>query len=97
MRLPRCYHKIIGFILLVGFFNLFIGSMSAKYAMVAPIFIPMLMVVGISPELTQATYRIGDSVSNVITPLNAYLLAEVIDAAGLPPPSAVRRESLRSS
>ncbi|MEL7239372.1 MAG: AbgT family transporter, partial [Planctomycetota bacterium] len=65
---------LIGFILLVGLFNLFIGSMSAKFAMVAPIFIPMLMIVGISPELTQAAYRIGDSVTNTITPLNAYLV-----------------------
>lgn len=65
---------LIAFILLVGLFNLFIGSMSAKYAMVAPIFIPMLMIVGISPELTQAAYRIGDSVTNTITPLNAYLV-----------------------
>ncbi len=65
---------IVLFILLTVCFNLFIGSMSAKYAMFAPIFIPMFMLVGISPELTQAAYRIGDSVSNIITPLNAYLV-----------------------
>jgi aminobenzoyl-glutamate transport protein len=65
---------IVVFILLTICFNLFIGSMSAKYAMFAPIFIPMFMLVGISPELTQAAYRIGDSVSNIITPLNAYLV-----------------------
>jgi aminobenzoyl-glutamate transport protein len=65
---------IVAFILLTVVFNLFIGSMSAKYAMFAPIFIPMFMLVGISPELTQAAYRIGDSVSNIITPLNAYLV-----------------------
>jgi aminobenzoyl-glutamate transport protein len=65
---------IVVFILLTVCFNLFIGSMSAKYAMFAPIFIPMFMLVGISPELTQAAYRIGDSVSNIITPLNAYLV-----------------------
>ena len=59
-------------------FNLFIGSMSAKYAMFAPIFIPMFMMVGISPELTQAAYRIGDSVSNIITPLNAYLIIVLV-------------------
>jgi aminobenzoyl-glutamate transport protein len=53
---------IVVFILLTrSVFNLFIGSMSAKYAMFAPIFIPMFMLVGISPELTQAAYRIGDS------------------------------------
>jgi aminobenzoyl-glutamate transport protein len=65
---------IVAFILVIAFFNLFIGSMSAKYAMVAPIFVPMLMIVGISPELTQGAYRIGDSVTNTITPLNAYLV-----------------------
>lgn len=65
---------MVVFILVVMFFNLFIGSMSAKYTMFAPIFVPMFMLVGISPELTQAAYRIGDSVTNVITPLNAYLV-----------------------
>jgi aminobenzoyl-glutamate transport protein len=54
--------------------NLFIGSMSAKYAFFAPVFVPMFMQVGISPELTQAAYRVGDSVSNVITPLNPYVV-----------------------
>ncbi|MEO1536040.1 MAG: AbgT family transporter, partial [Planctomycetota bacterium] len=65
---------IIAFILMTMVFNLFVGSMSAKYAIFAPIFIPMLMFVGISPELTQAAYRIGDSTTNIITPLNAYLV-----------------------
>ena len=65
---------LVAFILLTGIFNLFIGSMSAKYALFAPIFIPMLMLVGISPELAQAAYRIGDSVTNIITPLNPYLI-----------------------
>jgi aminobenzoyl-glutamate transport protein len=54
--------------------NLFIGSMSAKYAFFAPVFVPMFMQVGISAELTQAAYRVGDSVSNVITPLNPYVV-----------------------
>ncbi|MCP3919705.1 MAG: AbgT family transporter [bacterium] len=65
---------VVAFIGVTFVFNLFIGSMSAKYAMFAPIFIPMFMLVGISPELTQAAYRIGDSVSNSITPLNPYLI-----------------------
>jgi aminobenzoyl-glutamate transport protein len=65
---------LVSFIFMVGVFNLFIGSMSAKYAILAPIFVPMFMMVGISPELTQAAYRIGDSVSNIITPLNPYLI-----------------------
>jgi aminobenzoyl-glutamate transport protein len=46
--------------------------------MFAPIFIPMFMMVGIAPELTQAAYRIGDSVSNIITPLNAYLIIVLV-------------------
>lgn len=65
---------LLVFIAFVGVFNLLIGSMSAKYSIVAPIFIPMFMLVGISPELTQAAYRIGDSTTNIITPLNAYLI-----------------------
>lgn len=65
---------ILAFIALTMLFNLFVGSMSAKYAMFAPIFVPMLMFVGISPELTQCAYRIGDSTTNIITPLNSYLI-----------------------
>ena len=65
---------LCSFILLVLFANLFIGSASAKYAFMAPVFVPMLMLVGFSPELTQAAYRVGDSVSNVITPLNPYMV-----------------------
>jgi aminobenzoyl-glutamate transport protein len=65
---------LCSFILLVILANLFIGSSSAKYAFMAPVFVPMLMQVGISPELTQAAYRVGDSVSNVITPLNPYMV-----------------------
>jgi aminobenzoyl-glutamate transport protein len=69
---------IVTFIGLTMGFNMFVGSMSAKYAMFAPIFIPMFMMVGISPELTQAAYRIGDSVTNIITPLNAYLVIVLV-------------------
>lgn len=65
---------LVGFIFITMLFNLLIGSMSAKYAMFAPVFIPMFMLVGISPELTQAAYRIGDSVTNIITPLNPYMV-----------------------
>lgn len=76
-ELPRGV-LIIAFIGFIMFFNLFIGSMSAKYAMLAPIFVPMLMVVGISPELTQVAYRIGDSVTNIITPLMPYLVIVLV-------------------
>jgi aminobenzoyl-glutamate transport protein len=67
-----------GFILVVGSANLLIGSMSAKYAFLAPVFVPMFMQVGISPELTQVAYRIGDSVSNIITPLNPYVIIVLV-------------------
>ncbi len=62
----------VGFLVVAMFANLFIGSASAKYAFLAPVFVPMLMQAGLSPELTQAAYRIGDSVTNIITPLNPY-------------------------
>jgi aminobenzoyl-glutamate transport protein len=63
---------IIGIILLTAFVNLLIGSSSAKWALLAPIFVPMLMQLGLSPELTQAAYRVGDSTTNIITPLMPY-------------------------
>lgn len=53
--------------------NLFIGSASAKWALLAPVLVPMLMLVGISPEMTTAAYRVGDSATNIITPLMPYL------------------------
>lgn len=63
---------IIGFIFVTAFINLFIGSASAKWAIMAPIFIPMLMQVGYTPEFTQVAYRIGDSTTNIISPLMSY-------------------------
>jgi aminobenzoyl-glutamate transport protein len=63
---------IVTFILVASFINLMIGSASAKWAIMAPIFVPMLMLMGYSPELTQAAYRIGDSYSNILTPLLPY-------------------------
>jgi aminobenzoyl-glutamate transport protein len=63
---------IVGIILLSTSVNLLIGSASAKWALLGPIFVPMLMQVGLSPELTQAAYRIGDSSTNIITPLLPY-------------------------
>ncbi len=63
---------IVGIIGLTMFVNLFVGSASAKWLIIAPIFVPMLMQLGISPELTQAAYRVGDSTSNIVTPLLPY-------------------------
>jgi aminobenzoyl-glutamate transport protein len=67
------------FVLMAVSINLVIGSSSAKYAFFAPVFVPMLMQVGISPELTQAAYRVGDSVSNVITPMNPYMIIIIME------------------
>ncbi len=69
---------IIGIVLLTGVINLFVGSASAKWALLAPIFIPMLMQLGISPDLAQAAYRIGDSSTNIITPLMPYFPLVVV-------------------
>ncbi|KRG08280.1 AbgT family transporter [Staphylococcus sp. NAM3COL9] len=64
---------ILGIILLSALINLLIGSASAKWGILAPIFIPMLIIVGFHPALTQMLYRIGDSISNPITPMMPYL------------------------
>ncbi|MCX2778729.1 AbgT family transporter [Microbulbifer thermotolerans] len=69
---------IMGIILLVAFVNLFVGSASAKWALLAPIFVPMLMQIGFSPDLTQAAYRVGDSSTNIITPLMPYFPLVVV-------------------
>lgn len=61
-----------GFIALTATANLFMGSASAKWALMAPIFVPMFMLLGYSPELTQVAYRIGDSVTNIISPMMSY-------------------------
>ncbi len=63
---------IVGMILVCATVNLVMGSSSAKWTLLAPIFVPMLMQLGISPELTQAAYRIGDSTTNILTPLMPY-------------------------
>ncbi|MEO0996629.1 MAG: AbgT family transporter, partial [Pseudomonadota bacterium] len=58
--------------LICAFINLMLGSASAQWAVTAPIFVPMLMLLGYSPEAIQAAYRIGDSSSNIITPMMSY-------------------------
>ncbi len=72
------YLTIAGIVLLTGFINLFVGSASGKWGLLAPIFIPMLMQLGISPDLTQAAYRVGDSSTNIITPLMPYFPLVVV-------------------
>lgn len=63
---------MILFILLAASINMLMGSASAKWAILAPVFIPMFMIMGYSPELSQVVYRIGDSVTNVISPMMSF-------------------------
>ena len=63
---------IVTFVMVSATINLFMGSASAKWAIMAPVFIPMFMLLGYSPEFTQAAYRIGDSVTNIISPMMSY-------------------------
>ncbi len=62
----------VSFIALTAAVNLFMGSASAKWALMAPVFVPMFMLLGYSPELTQVAYRVGDSVTNIIAPMMSY-------------------------
>lgn len=71
---------IVAFVLVSSIVNLFVGSASAKWAIMAPIFVPMLMLVGYSPELVQAAYRIGDSFTNILTPLLPYFPLVIVFA-----------------
>lgn len=63
---------LVAVVLVSCFFDLFIGSASAKWSALAPIVVPMFMLLGISPEMTTAAYRMGDSVTNIATPLMSY-------------------------
>ncbi len=65
---------LVQFILLTAFVNLAMGSASAKWALMAPVFVPMFMLLGISPETTQAAYRVGDSCTNIISPMMTYFV-----------------------
>ena len=69
---------LLGVVLITVLSDLFLGSASAKWALLAPILVPMLMQVGIAPDATQAAYRIGDSTTNIITPLMPYFALVVV-------------------
>ncbi len=71
---------VMAFIFVAAIINLFIGSASAKWGIMAPIFVPMLMELGITPEFTQLAYRIGDSTTNIISPLMSYFAVIVVFA-----------------
>lgn len=60
------------FVLIVALINLLITSGSAQWALMAPVVVPMFMLVGIAPEVTQMLYRIGDSPANIVTPMSPY-------------------------
>lgn len=69
---------LVAIVVLTMIINLMMSSMSAKWTALAPIIVPMMMMVGISPELTQCAYRVGDSVTNIVTPLNAYIIVILV-------------------
>ncbi|MFQ3665359.1 MAG: AbgT family transporter, partial [Sphingomonadaceae bacterium] len=71
---------LVGVTTLTALINLIMGSASAKWAILSTVFVPMFMLVGISPEATQAAYRIGDSVTNIITPLMSYFPLALVAA-----------------
>ncbi|MGD8174537.1 AbgT family transporter [Marinimicrobium sp. ARAG 43.8] len=71
LALPGGFLLVI-FVALAAFINLFIGSASAKWGLLAPVFVPMLYLLGLSPEATQMAFRIGDSTTNIISPLMPY-------------------------
>ncbi|MFZ6801678.1 AbgT family transporter [Undibacterium sp. Di24W] len=63
---------LVGIVILTSLVNLLVGSASAKWALIGAVMVPMLMELGVSPDLTQAAYRVGDSSTNIITPLMPY-------------------------
>ena len=63
---------LVSVLLFSSFLDLFIGSASAKWSALSPVVVPMFMLLGISPEMTQAAYRMGDSFTNIMTPLMSY-------------------------
>ncbi len=69
---------MILFVLFAAFIKLFMGSASAKWALIAPVFVPMFMLLGYTPEFAQVAYRIGDSCTNVITPMMSYFAMIIV-------------------
>ncbi len=69
---------LIMFVILSGFINMFMGSASAKWAILGPVFIPMFMLLGYSPELSQTVFRIGDSVTNIISPMMSFFALIIV-------------------
>ena len=80
---------LVAIIFVSASINMLIGSASAKWAILAPVLVPMLMQLGISPEWTQAAYRLGDSMTNPITPLMAYFPLVLITAQRYVPQAGI--------
>lgn len=80
---------MVCFVFLTAVMNLVMGSASAKWAILAPVFVPMFLLLGYSPELTQVAYRIGDSCTNLITPLMTYFAMIVVFAKKYDPDSGI--------
>jgi len=80
---------LIAFIVISAFINLFIGSASAKWAIMAPVFIPMFMLIGYSPEVIQAAYRVGDSTTNIISPMMSYFALIIAFVAKYDPKAGI--------
>jgi aminobenzoyl-glutamate transport protein len=80
---------MLSFIVVAAFINLFMGSASAKWAIMAPVFVPMFMLLGYSPELTQVAYRIGDSTTNIISPMMTYFALIVAFVARYEPRAGI--------
>lgn len=69
---------VVMFVIFASMINLVMGSASAKWALLAPIFVPMFMFLGYTPELTQVAYRIGDSVTNIISPMMSFFALIIV-------------------
>ena len=69
---------VIIFVIFAAFLNFFIGSASAKWAIVGPVFVPIFMLLGYSPELSQAAFRVGDSITNVISPMMSFFALIIV-------------------
>ncbi|MDT8324152.1 MAG: AbgT family transporter [Bacteroidota bacterium] len=80
---------MLAFVVITAIINLIMGSASAKWAIMAPVFIPMFMLLGFSPELVQAGYRVGDSVTNIVSPMMSYFALIVAFVAKYEPEAGI--------
>jgi aminobenzoyl-glutamate transport protein len=69
---------VILFVIFTAFTNFLMGSASAKWAIMGPVFIPIFMLLGYSPELAQAVFRVGDSITNVISPMMSFFALIIV-------------------